>query len=125
MIKLVFKFIKNIWVQRSCESIQNYYRSLGVKIGIGGEAFHPRSLKIDVTLPSLVEIGNHVFLDEGLTILTHDWVSWTFLELYKDFVSSSGRVIIGNNVWFDKNVTVLKGVTIGDNCTRGPGSVVQ
>ncbi|MBP5589106.1 MAG: acyltransferase [Bacteroidales bacterium] len=34
------------------------------------------------------------------------------------------EVIIGNNVWLGVNVTVLKGVTIGDNCVIGAGSVV-
>lgn len=31
---------------------------------------------------------------------------------------------VGNNVWFGADVTVLAGVTIGDNCTIGTGSVV-
>ena len=31
---------------------------------------------------------------------------------------------VGNNVWFGANVVVLPGVTIGDNCTIGAGSVV-
>ena len=31
---------------------------------------------------------------------------------------------IGNNVWFGGNVTVLPGVTIGDNAVIGAGSVV-
>lgn len=33
-------------------------------------------------------------------------------------------VIIGNNCWFGANVTVCPGVTIGDNCVIGAGSVV-
>lgn len=33
-------------------------------------------------------------------------------------------VTIGNNVWLCANVTVLPGVTIGDNCVIGAGSVV-
>ncbi len=31
---------------------------------------------------------------------------------------------IGNNVWFGANVIVLPGVSVGDNCTIGAGSVV-
>ncbi|MDE6310821.1 MAG: sugar O-acetyltransferase [Muribaculaceae bacterium] len=31
---------------------------------------------------------------------------------------------VGNNVWFGGSVTVLPGVTIGDNCVIGAGSVV-
>ena len=33
-------------------------------------------------------------------------------------------VHIGNNCWFGANVTVCPGVTIGDNCVIGAGSVV-
>lgn len=32
---------------------------------------------------------------------------------------------VGDNVWFGANVTVLPGVTIGDNCVIGAGSVVN
>mgnify|MGYP005773933295 FL=1 len=33
-------------------------------------------------------------------------------------------VVIGNDCWFGANVTVCPGVTIGDNCVIGAGSVV-
>lgn len=32
---------------------------------------------------------------------------------------------VGNNVWFGANVSVLPGVTIGDNTIIGAGSVVN
>ena len=41
-----------------------------------------------------------------------------------DFLPSSGRITIGNNVAFGQNVMILKGVTIGDNCFIGAGSIV-
>lgn len=33
-------------------------------------------------------------------------------------------ITVGNNVWIGGNVCVLPGVTIGDNCVIGAGSVV-
>lgn len=33
-------------------------------------------------------------------------------------------VVIGNNCWFGANVTVCPGVTVGDNCVIGAGSVI-
>lgn len=33
-------------------------------------------------------------------------------------------ITVGSNVWFGGNVTVLPGVTIGDNVVIGAGSVV-
>ena len=37
---------------------------------------------------------------------------------------SKGPVKIGNNVWVGRCVTILSGVTIGDNCVIGANSVV-
>lgn len=34
-------------------------------------------------------------------------------------------IVIGDNVWIGANVCVLPGVTIGDNCVIGAGSVVN
>ena len=36
-----------------------------------------------------------------------------------------GKIKIGNNVWTGANVTVLKDVTIGDNCIIGTGVLVH
>lgn len=125
MIKRIVKNIQKLWVRRSSDSILNYYRSIGIKIGEGTYAIHPRSLTIDSSRPSLIEIGNHVFLHRGISILNHDYTSWVFTELYDDFIPSHSRVKIGNNIWFGYNCTVLRGVTIGDNCIIALGSVVS
>lgn len=34
-------------------------------------------------------------------------------------------ITVGNNVWIGANVSVLPGVTIGDNCVIGAGSIVN
>lgn len=84
----------------------------------------PRSFNIDLTRPSLITIGSNCYFNENFTILTHDWVTKVFLNSDREFINSSGRVSIGNNVSFGQNVMVLKGVTIGDNCFIGAGSIV-
>lgn len=56
--------------------------------------------------------------------MTHDFGTYVFRNLYGDFVPSSGKVVIGSNIYFGRDVTVLKGVTIGDNCIIGLGSIV-
>ena len=40
------------------------------------------------------------------------------------FIERAEPIAVGNNVWFGGNVTVLPGVTIGDNAVIGAGSVV-
>lgn len=41
------------------------------------------------------------------------------------FEASSAPIIIGKNVWIGANVTVLKGVRIGDNAVVGAMSLVN
>lgn len=42
----------------------------------------------------------------------------------KDNLEAAYPITVGNNVWFGGGVKVLPGVTIGDNCVIGAGSVV-
>ena len=56
--------------------------------------------------------------------MTHDFGTFVFLNLYHDFIPSSGKVQIGNNCYIARDVTILKGVKIGNNCIIGLGSVV-
>lgn len=101
-------------------------RKKGVQIDDDVFLFSPETLKIDITRPSLITIhGSGTFLHTNFTILTHDYATFNFLNKYKEFVPNSGRVVIGNNVWFGQNVTVLRGSDIGDNCIIGYGSVVM
>lgn len=85
---------------------------------------YPKHTVIDLNRPSLIEIGNNVDINDNFTIMTHDFGTYVFRNLYHDFVASSGRVRIGSNIYFGRDVTVLKGVTIGDNCIIGLGSIV-
>jgi carbonic anhydrase/acetyltransferase-like protein (isoleucine patch superfamily) len=124
MISRILRIFKYFWIRRSGKSIIEFYRKQGCTIGDDYFVIDPKCLWIDYSRPSLVEIGHHVFFHKNLTIHTHDYVSWVFVELYDEFLPSSGRVKIGNNVWFGQNCTVLKGVTIGDNCIIGFGSVI-
>lgn len=90
----------------------------------GGNHIDPKSSLIDLSRPSLISIGSGCYMNNNFTILTHDWVTKVFLNSDRMFLNSSGRVTIGNNVSFGQNVMVLKGVTIGDNCFIGAGSIV-
>lgn len=84
----------------------------------------PKTTRIDLSRPSLISIGSNCYMNTGFTILTHDWVTKVFIQSGREFLPSSGCVSIGNNVSFGQNVMVLKGVTIGDNCFIGAGSIV-
>lgn len=101
-----------------------YLRKKGIQIGDDCFFQSPKTAVVDTTRPLLVEVGNHCYFLENFTLLTHDNVAKVFGPLKQDFIPSSGKVVIGNNVYFTRNCTVLKGVTIGDNCIIGYGSTV-
>ncbi len=101
-----------------------YLRKIGVSIGENIRIVAPQTLDIDDTRPSLVTIGDNVSFNRNFRLFTHDFVSGVFLRKYSDFINSSGHVTIGNNVRFGTNCTVLKGVSIGDNCFIAANSMV-
>lgn len=120
---MLLGLLKSIYSKSSSERYIKYLRSVGIKIG-GGIFRSPRNTRIDTTRPSLVSIGSNVDINTYFQILTHDYATKVFTNKYGVFVNSSGKVVIGNNIYFGTNVTVLKGVTIGDNCVIGSGSIV-
>lgn len=125
IFRSIISKIKEIYRLRSSESYIAYLRGRGIIIGSGTYIQSPKTTSIDDTRPSLVSIGENCFINNYFEIHTHDWVSHVFLHSGRELVNSSGRVTIGNNVAFGRHVVVLKGVTIGDNCFIGAGSIVS
>jgi acetyltransferase-like isoleucine patch superfamily enzyme len=65
-----------------------------------------------------ITIGSHVKCGANTLITDGDWHA-------DDPRSSRPRpIVIGDNVWLGVNVTVMKGVTIGENSLIGAGSIV-
>ena len=102
-----------------------YLRTKGIVIGNGCTFRNRNTIRIDVTRPSLITIGDNVDFNMNFQILTHDYTTSVFIRKYGEFINSSGRVKIGNNIVFGTNCIVLKGVEIGDNCIIGAGSIVS
>lgn len=119
----ILTIIKRLYYFSNSARYCQYLRNKGIEVGDGNH-IDPKSSLIDTSRPSLITIGSNCYMNTGFAILTHDWVTNVFIHSGRDFISSSGRVTIGNNVSFGQNVMVLKGVTIGDNCFIGAGSIV-
>lgn len=124
-MKRIFDLLRRKYAEfKGGESYIDYLRSKGLKIGEKCHVGEPRTIKIDCTRPYLVEIGNNVRMNTGFTLLTHDFATSVITNVFGEFIPSSGKVSIGNNVYFAQKCTILKGVTIGDNCIIGYGSLI-
>lgn len=97
-------------------------RRLGVQVGrdcrILGNA-----LAIFGSEPYLVSVGDHVTITNGVQFVTHDGGVWVFRKEDPE-IDVFGRIRVGNNVFIGVRTIILPGVTIGDNCVIGAGSVV-
>lgn len=126
LIKRIKALARRIWIEGiSNEEYIKYLRKHGVRVGEKVLFRNPAHTTIDFTRPALIEFGNSIDVNDNFTVLTHDFSTFVFRQVYGDFVNSSGKVKIGNNIVFGRDCTILKGVTIGDNCIIGAGSIVS
>ena len=123
-ISLFFDKFERLYYRSSSARFEAHLRKKGIQIGKNIYWVGHKTINIDTSRPCLVEIGDNVCLNAGLTILSHDFATYVFRNKYKDYVSATAKVTIGSNIMFGQKCTVLKGVTIGDNCIIGTGSLV-
>lgn len=94
------------------------------RIRIGSGVF--LNVGVMVAASELVEIGDHCMLANGCVVTDSDhryddpdrpvpWQGFT----------TKGPTRIGDNTWFGAHVVVTSGVTIGERCVIGAGSVVN
>jgi acetyltransferase-like isoleucine patch superfamily enzyme len=70
-----------------------------------------------------IKIGDLCMFSYGIIIRTHD--SHRIIDVASNEITNKPKdVIIGKHVWIAPNVTILKGVTIGDNSVLGFGSII-
>lgn len=123
------RLVRNIVYREkaSSEKYIAYLRKRGVQIGRDVSFFSPTHTLVDLTLPWLLTIGDHVRITHGVIILTHDY-SWSVLKQLPEnegrILGAQSPVFIGNNVFVGMNAIITRGVTIGDNVIIGAGSVV-
>lgn len=97
-----------------------FYCDYGFKIKVGKNFFCNYNCTILDVAP--VTFGDNCLLAPNVAIYTagHPIHPVSRNSLYEYGI----EVNIGNNVWIGGNVVIMPGVTIGDNCVIGAGSVV-
>ncbi|MGQ8367002.1 sugar O-acetyltransferase [Glaciecola sp. 1036] len=92
----------------------------GKNLFIGSHVFI--NFNLTVVNPATVTIGNHVFIGPNVGLYTaHHPLD---AEERDKHIGFAEPIVIGNHVWIGGDTTILPGVTIGDGCVIGAGSVV-
>lgn len=117
---MIKKIIDKIKIRR--DPIR-FWRDRGAKIGC--DCFIGPSVLLG-TEPYLVSIGNHVRINRGVTISTHDGGVWVLRALDEELKDADlfGSVSIGDNVHIGSNAFIMPGVSIGNNCIIGVGAII-
>jgi acetyltransferase-like isoleucine patch superfamily enzyme len=99
-----------------------YARSLGVRVGRDCRLL---SLERETfgSEPFLVRLGDYVTLTAGVRFVTHDGGVWVFRREHPD-IDLFAPIEVGSNVFIGSRSMILPGVSIGDDCVIGAGSVV-
>lgn len=101
----------------------SYWRGRGAIIGQNCEIYPTADLGSE---PYLISLGNHVRVNSGVNLITHDGGVWVLRGLKEELndIDRFGKIIVGDNVHIATNVIVMPGVRIGNNCIIGCGAVV-
>lgn len=99
---------------------QPFYCDYGTNIKIGNNFFS--NFNLTILDEALVTIGDNCFIAPNVSIYTaiHP-IDPTKRNQQRQ---TAKPVTIGNNVWICGSVTIIPGITIGNNVTIGAGSVV-
>lgn len=89
---------------------------------IGKNTFINKDSSINVR--GKIEIGDNCLLGENVKIYDHDHIFYLDDRIIENKKFTIEDIKIGNNVWIGSNVTILKGVSIGDNCVIAASSVI-
>lgn len=109
-------------IQRKYNYVR-YLRKKGAIIGDKNEIYSSANFGSE---PYLIKVGNHVRINEGVQLITHDGGVWVLRGLKENMQSADlfNPIEIGNNVHIGTNAIIMPGVRIGNNCIVGCGAVV-
>ncbi len=99
---------------------QPFYCDYGYNISVGDRFYANHNLVI--LDEAEVTFGDNVFVAPNCAFYTAGH-PLDAVERNRG-IEYARPITVGNNVWIGGNVCVLPGVTIGDNCVIGAGSVV-
>lgn len=103
-----------------CRNFENFHVSSG-KLILHDGVFVNNSCSFNCM--ERIEIGSGTMMGEGVRFYDHDHV-YTAEKIEKRQWTTA-PIRVGRDCWIGSNVTILKGVTIGDNTIIGAGCLIR
>ncbi len=80
--------------------------------------------RVHIACSNSITIGDNALIASGVYITDHDHRIPPLGECFARLSLVTAPVSVGRRVWIGQNVSILKGVSICDDCVIGAGSVV-
>ena len=103
-----------------CRNFENFHVSSG-KLILHDGVFINNSCSFNCM--ERIEMGSGTMMGEGVRFYDHDHIYTA--EKIEKWQWTSAPIIVGRDCWIGSNVTILKGVTIGDNTIIGAGCLIR
>ncbi|RSI60379.1 MULTISPECIES: acyltransferase [Streptococcus] len=103
-----------------CRNFENFHVSSG-KVILHDGVFINNSCSFNCM--ERIEIGSGTMMGEGVRFYDHDHIYTA--EKIEKWQWTTAPIRVGRDCWIGSNVTILKGVTIGDNTIIGAGCLVR
>ena len=103
-----------------CRNFENFHVSSG-KVILHDGVFINNSCSFNCM--ERIEIGAGTMMGEGVRFYDHDHIYTT--ETIEKWQWTTAPIRVGRDCWIGSNVTILKGVTIGDNTIIGAGCLIR
>ena len=103
-----------------CRNFENFHVSSG-KLILHNGVFINNSCSFNCV--ERIEIGAGTMMGEGVRFYDHDHIYTA--EKIEKWQWTSAPIIVGRDCWIGSNVTILKGVTIGEKTIIGAGCLIR
>ena len=103
-----------------CRNFENFHVSSG-KVILHDGVFINNSCSFNCL--ERIEIGAGTMMGEGVRFYDHDHIYTA--ETIEKWQWTTAPIRVGRDCWIGSNVTILKGVTIGDNTIIGAGCLIR
>ncbi|MFG2057313.1 DapH/DapD/GlmU-related protein [Micromonospora sp. NPDC048930] len=123
MLDTVRRVVATVRDRRACaRDPEGFARSIGVDLR-GRVRFYGIDRAMFGSEPWLVSLGDNVFITAGVQFVTHDGGTLILRREHPD-LEWTAPIRVGDDVYIGVRSIILPGVTIGDRCIIGAGSVV-